>query len=187
MKTRINLPRTLLTLAGLLLMAACTIAPQKTVERRLEDMNSSKAAFSSQTLCEQIRLYAQVGLHYLDRDHMVVLVPTWMDDELDSEPASDIVQCIVDEGYRQLELLSQQPEKREEVSLAIHALTYKAYNINEENSLSFQDFLSEAVCQHDLVYPFELVSILYVGKYQQLPTYYVEENSLDRMVSELCG
>jgi hypothetical protein len=81
--------------------------------------------FSSLPLCEQVRLYAQIGSEYLDLGHDVVVVPKWVTDSIAEFPEGEILNCIVDEGYGQLALLKRNPEKKEEISYVVVALILK--------------------------------------------------------------
>ncbi|HSB00948.1 MAG TPA: hypothetical protein VLE49_09890 [Anaerolineales bacterium] len=168
-------------------IVSCTLSAKPSVEEALTEMNIDRTTFASMKPCKQIEVYAGVGKDYLDQDHMVVLVPDWMDQIIDNQPPEVIADCISSEGLKQLQNLSQQSNSREEISFAIHALVYRAYNSKLLEYSQTRDFLHQAVCTANVEYPFQLILIHYTSDYKKLPDYYKEDDALERMRNELCN
>lgn len=168
-------------------MASCSSSKPKTQGEVLQAMNMNQNTFSKFPVCQQIRIYTDFGMNFLDRGHMVALVPSWMDDAINSQPKNDVANCISQEGFYRLSLLGGGLNSREDVSLAIHTLIYKAEQLKLLNYPQIQDLLNMAICKNDLDYEYEITLIYYLSKNGKIPDYAMKDNSTERMQAELCN
>jgi len=176
-----------LTILILVLSGSCRALREPTAEERLRELNIEQETFASLSTCGQIEIYAEVGRHYIDEGHFAVIVPTWVDEAIDRQRHDTVMDCIVREGYRRLEQLSDRSDEREAASFAIHALAYKAYNLEALNLADFRLFLNEAVCEYDLKDPFNLLVIEYISENGKPPSYLTRIDAEEQMRLELCG
>jgi hypothetical protein len=150
-------------------------------------MNINQDTFSRMLVCQQIRLYTDFGTHFLDIDHATVLAPSWMNDAINNQPKNDVANCISQEGFYRLSLLAGKLDSKENISLAIHALIYKANELNLLEYPQVQPLLDAAVCKNDLDNEWRLISIYYFAKYTNPPNYISQSDATERMQAELCN
>ncbi len=167
-------------------LSACT-PPKPGQSETLSAMGISPHSFAALSVCDQVRLYADFGSHFLDLDHMVALVPAWMNDGIAAHSKDAIAQCIADEGLYRLRLLDGRLASDEDVSLAVEALVFKAFELKLLEYSEMQALVDSAVCKHSLRYASSLVLTAYYGTYKKPPPYTGASNEIQRMRVDLCG
>ncbi len=178
--------RSCLLALGVFVLMGCT--PSKpTQDEVLHGLSLDAAAYSAMPTCQQIRVYADFGAHFLDTDHMLALTPSWMDEVIESQPKDQAAQCIADEGLYRLRLLAGGLNSIEDTSRSVSALIYKANQLKLVSDPQVEQLLDAAVCRNRLNYESSLVLIYYYGKFKQPPPYAAESDVLQRMRSDLCG
>lgn len=113
-------------------------------------------------------------------------MPQWMNGVIKDNPPNIVADCIYQEGKRQLVLLETNPEQREEISLAIHAIIYKADDLKLLDVPNVHEFISEVVCRSDIKNVFRLQLLFYIHDFGS-PVDYNQPGWQERMVSELCS
>ena len=134
----------------ILLLSACALSFRETVEKKLYRLNIDPEYFGSLAICERVRIFAFIGAEYFDKDHFVPIVPTWLEDSINAEEPGIVIGCIIEEGHRQLGLLVRMPEKREEISLAIHTLVLKGQDLTRAQNADLKDFILKTLCDNDI-------------------------------------
>jgi len=147
--------------------------------RKLGVENAEKFAVLSP--CKQIEIYAFLGSEYTDIDHMTVLVPKWMKDEIDKQPSDEVADCIVDETNKLLSQWDTSYSENDKISYSVHALLYKANDIDINKHPQLEELFNRVVCYDKVFYDGQLISIYYATKYG-----YSDFPSDDIMVSVLC-
>ena len=169
-----------------LIVSACSLDFTTSNEQALAEALIDEEYFRSLAICEQIRLFATINPENIDRGHMEKVVPNWVDDAIDENPGAEIVKCAVEEGYRRLGLLERMPENRKEISLSIHALVLKAYNLDLLGYPQIQGLLDQVVCESNTLFKEDLGTLYYLEKHG-IPDYYLEENAITRMNADICA
>jgi hypothetical protein len=168
-----------------LVISSCSGGFTQGNEEALIEALIDEEYYRSLPLCDQIRIYAGTSPTNVDRGHNVKVMPNWVDNVIDSHSNAAIADCISEEGFRRLGLLERMSERRKEISLSIHALVYKAYNLRLFGYPQIQGLLDEIVCRSTILYPTDLASIYYLDKFG-IPDFYGEQDASERMVDELC-
>ncbi len=176
-------------LVGLVIatLASCSSSGFKSADETLRAMAVNQKMFAALSACDQIRIYADVGSHFLDLDHGVALLPRWVDDTISQQPGPALARCISQEGLYRLGLLEGQLDSKANVSLAVHALACKAEQLKLLKYPEVQLLLNEAVCKNNLDDEFALALIYYVDKHGKAPQFVSENDSTARMRADLCG
>jgi hypothetical protein len=187
MLDKVRNPKLYRLLAGVILMfiAGC-LGYLSSAEDRLLNLNIDEDYYRSLAVCDQIRIYAQIGSNYVDRDHFVVIMPIWVDDAIGSHNEATVAKCIAEEGDRQIGLLNRIIDKRREVSFSIHALIYKAYNLKLFGYTEIEGFIHGALCTNSIEYPFSPLLLYYNHKFGELPDYIYDDDAIDRLRGDLC-
>lgn len=168
-------------------LAACNSSSLKSADETLRAMGVKQNEFGTLSVCDQIRIYTDVGSRFLDLDHGVALVPSWVDDTVGQQSGPELARCISQEGLYRLGLLAGHLDSKANVSLAVHTLVYKAEQLKLLKYPEVQALLNEAVCKHDLDDEFALALIYYVDRHGKAPQFVSESNSTTRMRTDLCG
>ncbi len=167
-------------------ITACASRPRKGVDEVLQMMRLDQQVFSALPLCDQVRLYADVGKQFLDMDHRVALVPAWIHQPLGGARPDEVARCIADEGNYRLGVFDDGLMPRHDTSLAILTLAYKASELQLMRSADVQGFMDAAICDHDLEFSGQLVQLSYWDQYGT-SAYYMAPDANERMKSELCA
>ena len=124
-------------------IAAC-INTHGTPEDALKDLGLEEESFSRLPVCEQIKIFAEVGYDFMDIDHGSVGNPSWMYDELRKHDVEVISTCIKSQILEYISLIDQNPDVYKEGSLKIHALIYLSESLGlVKNSKSLATTFSE--------------------------------------------
>jgi hypothetical protein len=174
--------------AMLFFIASCNFGKDKSAEDMLEQMKINQTAYLAMSPCRQIEVYAEVGSRFLDMGQMGAVVPDWMDSALANQPLDEIADCISKEGLLQIENMSLEPDSRQDVSLRIHALVYKASELDLLDKPKILELLDISVCKSELDYPYILVRTYYLEQFGKLPDYYADDSDkrMEIMKVELC-
>ncbi len=132
----------------------------------LRELNiNSKSDFIELTPCEQVNVFSTLGSKFTDVEHMIAIVPAWMDEEIAVHPPEVLTNCIVDEVNN---LMAQWDNgNRKQISYSIHALFYKA---NELDLFAYPklDLLFQGIiCEDKVLYNSQLVLIYYTEKFDE--------------------
>jgi len=165
----------------LFLLAACR-THEEYLNESLKNLNVEKASdFAILSPCKQIEIYAILGSEYTDVDHMTVIIPKWMQDEIDKHPDDIVAACIVDEANSLLSQWGTNTKENRKISYSIHALLYKANELDINKHPQLEGLFHRAVCQDKVFYDGQLILIYYTAKhgFANIPNHEV-------MVSTLC-
>lgn len=141
--------------------------------------NSSDFAVLSP--CGQIEIYAFLGSEYTDVDHMTVIVPKWMQDEIDKHPPEIVTDCIVEEANSLLSQWGESNNKNRKISYSIHALLYKADELDIYKYPKLERLFNRVVCRDKVFYDGQLILIYYTAKFG-----IADFPSRDEMATTLC-
>lgn len=89
-------------------------------------------------------------------------MPEWVDDSIEGNSDDDNAGCISEEGWRQINLLFRIPDKQREISRAIHALIYKANDLDLLDHPNVQEFVLNVVCKSNVADPYPLRFLFYI-------------------------
>lgn len=147
--------------------------------RRLDIENADD--FAALSPCKQIEIYASLGSEYTDIDHMTVLAPKWMQDEIDKQPDEVIADCIVGEANKLLSQWGTSNYENNKISYSIHALLYKANELDINKHSQLERLFHRVVCVDHVYYDGQLILIYYTAKFgfENFPTH-------EAMLSALC-
>lgn len=143
--------RFLYGISVLLLLQACSIVILDP-EDYLKLSGIDEQTFRVADACRQVEIYALVGGRYLDREHATVSIPDWVDDEINEMDEQQLLTCLVSEGERQLQISLNTLSQRKAVSLSIHALLYKVFDLNLHNEPEVVSFAKKAMCERNILY-----------------------------------
>lgn len=143
--------RYLCGISVLLLLQACSLVILD-AEDYLKLSGVDEQTFRAVDACRQVEIYALVGGRYLDREHATVNIPHWVHEEINEMDKQQLVTCLVSEGERQLQILLNTPSRQKAVSFSIHALLYKAFDLNLHNEPEVVSFAKEAICGSNILY-----------------------------------
>jgi hypothetical protein len=170
----------------LIVIGGCALFTRVSSEEELQQLGVDETNFQSLPLCEQIRIYAEVGAHHLDRGHDTALMPVWVNKALTVAPKDQVADCIAVEGENFLQTLRDPGDEYEDASYAVHALVYKAVELDVFEYKKVKNFAYEAICGYDVKFPGALVSIYYVWEYGSFPDYLYDQDAIPRMREEIC-
>jgi hypothetical protein len=152
-------------------------------DQLLHDLNADTIEqFSSLSTCKQVEVYTIVGSEYLDIDHMVALVPTWMNDVLSRQSPQVIVGCIAEQGQKLLSEWNDDPSQYEKNSFKMHALIYKAIELHLLDKPEIENLVQTLICETSILDKGRLDIFFYTRKHPGLANY----PSVDKMEIDLC-
>lgn len=143
---------------------ALTTKPVQSPEKLLQSFGIDEPSeFASLSTCEQIKIYTEIGSQFLDIDHAVAIVPSWVNDEISNQPKSIVSVCIAEQGELLLGQLrgTYDTENMNNV-YKIHSLIYLAADLEIINNNQIEQFVLAAICD-ERVYYRERIAILYYG------------------------
>lgn len=177
-------PLSVIFMASLIVALLLTSCNQKISQSQLlHDLKIDNVEkFASLPVCRQIDVYVIVGSEYLDVGHMIALVPTWMNKEISRQPSQVVANCIVERGKVLLSHLNDDPDQYEKDSFKIHALIYKAIDLNLFDYPEVNSLIHETICDTSVFDKGVLDIFFYIRKYPSLTNY----PSVEEMESDLC-
>lgn len=171
----------MLLAATIWLLVSCSLF-RPSFEQVLLARDIDRQHFLSLSTCEQIRIFSQVGSQFLDRGHFTVIAPPWVDAAIEKNQRREVAECIAQEGSRQLELLERTRGQADQISLSIHALVYKAYDMNLFKYPQIQEFLNQVICNSETRDSYTILLIYYESNFDLSPN-----QSEDLMKANLCN
>jgi hypothetical protein len=172
----------------ILILASCIpprAQPTLTQEELLQNLGiANPSKFAGLPPCEQIELFATVGSQFLDLDPATALVPPWMNEEIAKQPRKQIADCIADQGDVLLgQFKDYYTSENETIALGIHALIYKARDLNIVSSARITRFILDAICTKQVYYR-ESIAIMYWAATQPDLQYFPAP---DEIIKKICG
>ena len=140
---------------------------QKEQDELLRDLGvNDPADFAALSTCEQVKVFAEVGSTRVDIDHMTSIVPTWMDEELAKQPREDLAECIVSQANEAFMEWEQAPtNQRADSSYRIHALLYKANELDLLEYPEVERLFQRAICEDKIRKNGQLIIIDYLYRF----------------------
>jgi hypothetical protein len=121
--------------------------------------------FAALSPCRQIEIFAILGSEYTDVDHMTVIVPEWIHEVIDKHPPEVVGDCIVNEANKLLSQWGESHNRDREISYSIHALLYKADELDINKYPELERLFNRVVCHEEIFDDGQLILIYYTAKF----------------------
>ena len=149
----------------LFLLMACG-DNKETQSELLSSLNIEDSSdFASLSPCRQIEIYAILGSEYTDVDHMTVIVPKWIHEEIDKHSPEVVGDCIVDEANKLLSQWGDSYDKKRKTSYSIHALLYKADELDITKYPKLEGLFNRVICHEKVFDDGQLILMYYTAKF----------------------
>ena len=164
-----------------LVLISCRTQEEMETEFLRELGINGKSDFEVLSTCDQVRIYSNVASKFTDLEHMVTIVPVWMDEEIAKQPRETLSECILQEMTRLLAEWEKLNNSKKEISSSIHGLFYKVDGLSLLEYQDIDSIFQGVICSEELLYNQQLVLIYYVDKFgvEEFPNY-------PEMLSAIC-
>lgn len=162
-----KLPRILcvLWLMAMLIMASCRTQEQYQIEL-LHDLNvDTKADFEALDACQQIKVFSAMASKFTDVDHMVTIVPVWMNETIANQPREMVARCIEEEVANLLMLWDKNEGSKKAISYQIHGLFYMVDNLGLTEYSEVDELFQHIICRREIFYIEQLALVYYTEKF----------------------
>jgi hypothetical protein len=191
MNTRCLRTTVILIIAIVAVTAACLIVSSLTKSETQDDMlkrlNINEIVFKNLPICDQVRVFSEVGSKFMDMDHQYVNAPRWMYSSIENSDVDSITSCVLMEINNNIEIIDHNPGLREESSLKITSLIYLTMSLDIIDRPEVSNILLVLICQKKVMYFENFIVDYYLLEYNQLPNNYSSTpEELDQLWRMLC-
>lgn len=123
-----------------------------------------------------------MGSEFLDVDHMVALVPSWMNDVISEQSPQISATCIAEQGNNLLSQWDDDPSQYKRNSFKMHALIYKAIELHLLDYPEIKDLVHRAICETNVYEKGSFDIYFYIREHLGLTNY----PSVEEMEIDLC-